>query len=198
MSICTNEDEVHKLLSHQKINTPTGPDGISGQMLQETAPSKTLSKIFNISLTQGKIPTAWKASNINPIPKSKDISQCSNYRSISLLSLPSNILERIIHARISSFLSDHNLLSRIQFGFRSRCSTQEALLRSTLGTLYALQTQTSSCSLPWHQKSFRLRSPPSTYPSTSLYRYSRPIPELARDYLLLAFNCAFFVFPLLA
>ena len=138
-SICTNEDEVHKLLSHQKINTATGPDGISGRMLRATAPSiaKTLSKIFNISLTQGKIPTAWKALNINPIPKSKDISQCSNYRPISLLSLPSKILERIIHTRISGFLYDHNLLSRIQFGFRSRSSTQEALL-SVTNTWYSM------------------------------------------------------------
>ena len=70
---------------------------------------------------------AWKVSNINPIPRSKDIDKWSNYRLISLLSLPSKILERLIHHQVSRFLSKHNLLSDIQFGFRPRSSTQEAL-----------------------------------------------------------------------
>ena len=47
------------------------------------------------------------------------------------LSLPSKILERIVHNHVSEFLSKHNLLSRVQFGFRSHSSTQEALLSVT-------------------------------------------------------------------
>ena len=67
----------------------------------------------------------------NPIPKSSVLSHCSNYRPISLLSLPSKILERIVHNRVSEFLLKHNLLSRVQFSFRSHSSTQEALLSVT-------------------------------------------------------------------
>ena len=86
--------------------------------------SNALTAIFNLSLAQQKVPIAWKFSKINPIPKAKDISNCSNYRPISLLSLPSKILERIIHHHVSKFLSNHKLLSNIQFGFHSISSTQ--------------------------------------------------------------------------
>ena len=102
-------------------------------MLRNTASSisNALTAIFNLSLAQQKVPIAWKFSKINPIPKAKDISNCSNYRPISLLSLPSKILERIIHHHVSKFLSKHKLLSNIQFGFRPQSSTQEALLKVT-------------------------------------------------------------------
>jgi len=88
-------------------------------MLRKTASfiSNALTAIFNLSLSQQKVPKAWKFSNINPIPKAKDISNCSNYKPISLLSLPSKILGRIIHYHISKFLSKNKLLSNIQFGF---------------------------------------------------------------------------------
>ena len=103
------------------------PDGISGHMLRNTTISiyPALTRIFNISLPQQKFPLAWKTSNVNPIPKSSDLSHYSNYRPISLLSLPSKILERIVHNCVSKFLSKHNLLSR------SQSSTQEALLSVT-------------------------------------------------------------------
>ena len=102
-------------------------------MLRNTASSisRELSKIFKMSLNQQKVPSAWKTSNINPIPKSKDIDKCSSYRPISLLSLPSKILEKIVHNHVSNFLAEHSLLCNIQFGFRPRSSTQEALLSVT-------------------------------------------------------------------
>ena len=55
----------------------------------------------------------------------------SNYRPISLLSLLSKFLERIVHNHVSKFCSKHNLLSKVRFGFRSQSSTQEALLSVT-------------------------------------------------------------------
>ena len=53
------------------------------------------------------------------------------------------ILERLIHHHVSRFLSKHNLLSGIQFGFRPRSSTQEALLSVTniWHSMIAKQTQ---------------------------------------------------------
>ena len=132
-SITVKEDEVYHLLSRHKTDTATGPDGISGHMLRNTTISiyPALTRFFNISLTQQKFPLAWKTSNVNPIPKSSDLSHCSNYRPISLLSLLSKILKRIVHNHVFKFLSKHNLLSRVQFSFRSHSSTQEALLSVT-------------------------------------------------------------------
>ena len=55
----------------------------------------------------------------------------ANYRPISLLSLPSKVLERIVHNRLLDYLLANNILSSCQFGFRPGSSTQEALLFAT-------------------------------------------------------------------
>lgn len=68
---------------------------------------------------------------MNEISKSDDPTFPSNYRPISLLSLVSKVLERIVHTRISAFIYPNNLLSSCQFGFRPCSSTQEALLLVT-------------------------------------------------------------------
>ena len=81
-TITCSADEVQKLLSTHKDCTASGPDGISGQMLQSTADSKShmLSSIFNNSLIQMKVPASWKTTYITPIPKGGDPSLTSNYR----------------------------------------------------------------------------------------------------------------------
>ncbi len=124
----------------------TGPDGMSGHMLRNTAPSIP-TQIFNLSLHHQSVPAAWKASNINPIPKANDTGDCSNYSPISLLSLLSIL---------SSTLSKHDLLSNVQFGFRPRASTQEALLSVTntwhsLLTKHSLDVKKAFDSVPHHQ-----------------------------------------------
>ena len=132
-SITCNEAEVYDLLSTWKLNTATGPDGVSSRMLRETAATITpgLTKIFNQSLQQSKVPSLWKLSNVTPIPKDGNKSSPLNYRPVSLLSLVSKILERIVHSKLSFFIYSNNLMSNCQFGFRPKSSTQEALLSVT-------------------------------------------------------------------
>ena len=55
----------------------------------------------------------------------------SNYHPISLLSLPSKLLERHIHNKLLDHLLSHALLSPTQFGFRPSSSTLEALISAT-------------------------------------------------------------------
>ena len=127
---CTQE-EVHRLLSTHKLNTASGPDGISSQMLRGTANSTTASitTLFNLSLKLSTVPDDWKRSRVTPIPKSGDTSNVSNFRPISLLSLISKVLDTTyIRNRVMDFLLRNKLLSDRQFGFRPKSSTQDALL----------------------------------------------------------------------
>ena len=145
---CT-EEEVEKLLCSLKVKTSTGPDGISSHMLRNTAfsISSPLHKLFNLSLSSGCFPTDWKSSNITPVYKSGNKNLVSNYRPISLLPIPSKVLERIVHDRLLRHLITNSILSPRQFGFRPGSSTQEALLIATHDWLNHLDHGLSSAAL---------------------------------------------------
>lgn len=125
--------EVSKIISALRSDIASGPDGISIKMLKDCATSicSPLATLFNKSLDVGKVPTDWKVSNITPIFKAGDITLASNYRPISLLSLVSKILERIVHNALLSHLLHNDMLPANQFGFRPSSSTQEAILSMT-------------------------------------------------------------------
>ena len=76
-------------------------------------------------------PSILKTANVTPIFKNDDSALCSNYRPISLLSNVSEILEKIIHTRLSALLSTNNVLYEKQFGCRSQHSTNHASIEIT-------------------------------------------------------------------
>ena len=76
-------------------------------------------------------PNILKTANVTPIFKNDDPALCNNYRPNSLLSNISKIFEKIIHARLSAFLSANNVLYEKQFGFRNQHSTSHALIEIT-------------------------------------------------------------------
>ena len=88
--------------------------------------SSSLSNLFNKSLKLGRIPTAWKISNIVPIPKSGPLKEVTNYCPISLLGIVLKVLERCIYNRLIDHVSTH--LHHFQFGFLRGKSTSSRLL----------------------------------------------------------------------
>ena len=108
----------------------SGPDGISGKMLKHTAVSiaPVITKLFNLSIQTGVVPSAWKTSTVVPIPKGKAATELSNYRPISLLSVCSKILERHVSSILIDYISDNHLLENSQWGFLAGKSTTTALL----------------------------------------------------------------------
>ena len=57
-----------------------------------------------------------------------DRSDMNNYHPISVISAIAKVFERIIYNQLSSYLSENNILSQYQSGFRSFHSTMTALL----------------------------------------------------------------------
>ena len=84
--LCT-EDVIFDMTTELDCNKTSGPDDISARMLKDTATSVTpgLTRLFNLSLSSGCFPDAWKMARVVPIPKSIDMSVPSNYRPISIL-----------------------------------------------------------------------------------------------------------------
>ncbi len=91
--------------------------------------AKPLSQLFNLSIETG---THWKKSNITPVHKKGSKHAPSNYRPISLTSVVVKTFERIIHNELSAFLSENNLLSLSQHGFRPNHSCQTQLLEALI------------------------------------------------------------------
>ena len=59
--------------------------------------------------------------------KSGDESDCNNYRPITVLPTVSKILERAVHQQLYGYLTESNLLTTNQVGFRPKLSTKVAL-----------------------------------------------------------------------
>ena len=90
-----------------------------------------LTKIFKSCLNQGIFLSERKIAKVTPIFKKCAKSDLSNYRPISVLTLVSNIFEKIIYQQLYDYLNGNKLLSNYQSGFRSLHSTSTALLEAT-------------------------------------------------------------------
>lgn len=122
-------DGVRKLLQALPANKACGPDGISGDMLRITCEysAACLTTIFNKSVTTGVIPDDWKVAGVVPVYKKGNRKDPTNYRPISLTSIPCKVLEHIIVSNLYTFFEENKLFSSSQFGFR-RGSSCELLL----------------------------------------------------------------------
>ena len=68
---------------------------------------------------EGSFPNEWNSASIVSIPKKGDLSNCNNYRSISLINVGFKILTKIVTDRISKYAFKHNFIRPEQFGFRN-------------------------------------------------------------------------------
>ena len=85
--------------------------------------------ILSLSITIGIFPEEWKCSKVIPLFKQGESSDLNNYRPISLIPLLAKVFERIVYDQFYMYLTEHNLISSKQSGFRSLHSTVTALLR---------------------------------------------------------------------
>ena len=86
-----------------------------------------LTKLFNQSINTGKFPQRLKHATVIPIHKKGAKEIIGNYRPISLLSVFSKILEKVMKKYLINFLETKAVLNSNQFGFRRGFSTFDAL-----------------------------------------------------------------------
>ena len=112
-------------------NKSTGVDGISSRMLKLAASiiAPSITKLINLSFSLNVFPSRWKTAKVTPIFKSGDPTDVTNYRSISVLPILSKIAERHVHNALYSFLCENDLIYIRQSGFRSKHSTETALIK---------------------------------------------------------------------
>ena len=88
--------------------------------------------LFRKIWQEEEIPTEWKEGYLIKLPKKGDLSNCANYRGITLLSVPGKIFSRILLNRMKEAV-DAQLRDQ-QAGFRKNrsCTDQIATLRIIL------------------------------------------------------------------
>jgi len=78
-----------------------------------------LHQLFN-RIWNGDFPSKWNKASIVSIPKKSDLSDCNNYRSISLINNIIKLLSKIVASRISSYGIKNDLIRPEQFDFRNK------------------------------------------------------------------------------
>ena len=126
---------VLKELSKLKVTKALGPGGITARLLKDAAPviAKPITYLVNLTISTGLIPTEWKDARVTPIFKSGARNDVNNYRPISVLPPVSRIMERAIQVQLLAFLTEHDLLSDYQSGFREKHSTETAVVYIWIG-----------------------------------------------------------------
>ena len=102
-----------------------GSDEILPRVLGECASELSLvsSRFFRLIFRSKNFPKSWKHSLVQPIPKSGDRSNPSNYRPISITCTISKVFETILNDHFLKHLENNSLLSDHQYGFKGVRST---------------------------------------------------------------------------
>ena len=108
---------------------------------------KPLEILFNASFSTGIVPSSLKLANVIPVYK-KDSQFClCNYRPISLLSIFNKLLEKLICCRLLDFLEKEKIFYDKQFGFRTKHSTDHAVLSIIDKIQRAIDDRDFSCGI---------------------------------------------------
>ena len=97
-----NVQLVEKYIKKLKPSKSQGPDNCHPKFLQEIIDEVTepLSILFNKTLKEDKIPEQWRLANVVPLHKKGTKSNPENYRPISLTSVVSKLMEKIVRDKI--------------------------------------------------------------------------------------------------
>ncbi|CAH1224416.1 unnamed protein product [Diabrotica balteata] len=120
-------DEIKYAIKNSKDNKAVGLDEIPVELLKlvEEDNLEVLADLFNTVYDTGIIPQEWLKSAFITIPKKQAAKECSDYRTLSLMSHTLKVLLKIIHKRIYERLEED--ISETQFGFRNGMGTREGL-----------------------------------------------------------------------
>ena len=133
---------VLRTLQHLPISKATAHPLITNRVLRECAPiiCPSITHLFNLSITTGVFPDAWKRATVTPIFKNRGTAgDPSNYRPVSLLPAMGKVLDRIQSYCLLQHLVQHNLISPHQFGFIPGKSTTMQLVYLIHRWLQALE-----------------------------------------------------------
>ena len=100
------ESEVRKAIQQINNNKAPGCDDIPIELIKagDEEMVKMITKLCQIVWDTGRWPSDWKKSVFVPIFKKGDPKDCSNYRTIALISHTSKVLLKVLHSRMEGYV----------------------------------------------------------------------------------------------
>ena len=119
--------EVKWALESITTNEASGGDGIPVELFQilKDDAVKVLHSICQHIWKTQQCPQDWKRSVFIPIPKKGNAKECSNYRTIALISHASKVMLKILQARLQQYVNHE--LPDVQAGFRKGRGTSDQI-----------------------------------------------------------------------
>ena len=117
--------EILCLCKNININKSSCINHLSSEIIRDAfmaIPNKVV-ELFNLSFDLCEVPDEWKIAKVTPLPKSGNSKDVGNLRPVSILPLPSKLIEKIVHNRVYNHCNNNKLLDEKQGGFRPNHST---------------------------------------------------------------------------
>ena len=178
--------KVRKILGSLSNSRSTSVDELDNFSLKLAADLVTqpIHHIICLSIIECKFPEIWKYSKVLPLYKKGDKLERKNYRPVSILSLVSKVLEKVVYEQIYSYFSRNKIFHPNLHGYRSNRSTQTALLQmydrwvraSSAGNLSGIVLLDLSAA-------FDLVDPELLIKKLRIYKFDNDILEWIKSYL---------------
>lgn len=129
-----SKNAVRHKVSTLKAKKSSGPDTIQPKLLRLAGDAiiPALIALYQHSIECETVYSTWKQARITPIFKKDEETDRGNYRPVSLLSIPSKILESEANDRlVNHTFKENKLVSDRQWAYRTGFSTELLLLHLT-------------------------------------------------------------------
>ena len=109
------------------MNKASGGDGIPAELFQilKDDAVKVLHSICQQIWKTQQWPQDWKRSVFIPIPRKDIVRECSNYRTVALISPASKVMLKILQARLQQYMNQE--IPDVQAGFRKGRGTRDQI-----------------------------------------------------------------------
>ena len=153
------KEEAQREIKSMKDGKAMGTDKISTEMLRALDEENldSITQLCNIIYDSGHIPTEMEQSIFVTIPKKANAQNCTDFRTISLMSHVTKLLLKAIRQIVISKIDKE--VSRLQNGFRPGLGTRESIfnLRAVIERLLERQNDVYICLIEY-TKALKLES----------------------------------------
>ena len=127
-------EETEQAIKCLKSKKAPGLDEIAPELIKAGGRlmAKVLTRLFNECWSRGEVPEDWRKGAIVKLPKKGDLTECGNWRGITLLSVPGKVFCAVLLRRLRGAIDER--LREEQAGFRSgrSCCEQIFTLRNII------------------------------------------------------------------